>query len=119
MNKYELLLKRIETELNPYVTALLAILYYAMASLTSMTEGHLANIMALLDYTYDTGTKTLNDGTADYTIKGLCSHIVQNYYEPSPTMNSDITISTFLMLKRYGYLTAPDVAELTAEMEAI
>jgi hypothetical protein len=119
MNKYELLLKRVEAKLNPYVTALLAILYYAMSPLTSMTAEHLEGVMDLLGYTYNKDTNTFNDGTTAYTIKELCSYIVQNYYEHSPAMNNDITISTFFMLKRYGYLTTADVTELISEMGAL
>jgi len=115
VNAYLLILKRIEDGANYYIIALMSITYYAINAITS---AELSQIMTLLNFTFDTSIKALNDGTTDYTVASLFSYCVANLYAASETLNEGIMGLALYNLAKYSYITSDEKATLKAELVA-
>lgn len=110
MNYYEQILAQIESKAFTNLEIALMAISYWMIEAPGMTDANLADIMSKLNYTFDTATRILSDGTNNLAVYDMLVSAIENIYT-----TSNLTAATLKLIIRKCF----SKAYITAEQKII
>lgn len=106
MNYYEQILAQIESKAFTNLEIALMAISYWMIEAPGMTDANLADIMSKLNYTFNTTTRILSDGTNNLTVYDMLISAIENIYT-----TSNLTAATLKLVIRKAFSKAYITAE--------